>query len=97
MHLLTKSHGAIQSLKPNYAFKPIAEQALRPNQTIVPQRLNAALDFLRMFAYGMPGHIAGRKSAAPARAARSGVAVCGLCVPHAVGGRLVCIRPNPHI
>jgi hypothetical protein len=28
----------------NYAFKPIAEQALRPNQTIVPQRLNAALD-----------------------------------------------------
>ena len=27
----------------NYAFKPIAEQALRPNQTIVPQRLNAAL------------------------------------------------------
>ena len=30
--------------KPNYAFKPIAEQALRPNQTVVPQRLNAALD-----------------------------------------------------
>ena len=29
----------------NYAFKPIAEQSLRPNQTIVPQRLNAALDF----------------------------------------------------
>jgi len=29
---------------PNYAFKPIAEQALRSNQTIVPQRLNAALD-----------------------------------------------------
>ena len=29
--------------RPNYAFKPIAEQALRPNQTIVPQRLNAAL------------------------------------------------------
>jgi hypothetical protein len=28
----------------NYAFKPIAEQALRPNQTIEPQRLNAALD-----------------------------------------------------
>ncbi len=28
----------------NYAFKPIAEQALRSNQTIVPQRLNAALD-----------------------------------------------------
>ena len=30
-------------MKANYAFKPIAEQALRPNQTIVPQRLNAAL------------------------------------------------------
>ena len=29
----------------NYAFKPIAEQALRSNQTIVPQRLNAALGF----------------------------------------------------
>jgi hypothetical protein len=32
-------------LTPNYAFKPIAEQALRSNQTIVPQRLNAALAF----------------------------------------------------
>lgn len=30
-------------LSPNYAFNPIAEQALRPNQTIVPQRVNAAL------------------------------------------------------
>jgi secreted Zn-dependent insulinase-like peptidase len=30
----------------NYAFKPIAEQALRPIQTIVPQRLNAALAFI---------------------------------------------------
>jgi hypothetical protein len=30
----------------NYAFKPIAEQALRSNQTIVPQRLNAALAFI---------------------------------------------------
>ena len=29
----------------NYAFKPIAGQPLRPNQTIVPQRLNAALEF----------------------------------------------------
>ena len=27
----------------NYAFNPIAEQALRSNQTIVPQRVNAAL------------------------------------------------------
>ena len=32
------------AFRPNYAFKPIAEQALRPNQTVVPQRLNAALD-----------------------------------------------------
>jgi len=31
----------------NYAFKPIAEQALRPNQTVVPQRLNAALGVQR--------------------------------------------------
>jgi len=31
---------------PNYAFKPIAEQALRPNQTVVPQRLNAALGLM---------------------------------------------------
>ena len=31
------------ALKSNYAFKPIAGQSLRPNQTIVPQRLNAAL------------------------------------------------------
>ena len=30
---------------PNYAFKPIAEQALRSNHIIVPQRLNAALEF----------------------------------------------------
>jgi hypothetical protein len=30
-------------LKPNCAIKPIAEQALRSNQTIVPQRLIAAL------------------------------------------------------
>jgi len=29
----------------NYAFKPIAEQALRSNLTAVPQRLNAALAF----------------------------------------------------
>jgi len=30
-------------MRPNYAFKPIAEQALRSIQTVVPQRLNAAL------------------------------------------------------
>jgi len=30
--------------KSNYAIKPIAEQALRSNQTIVPQRLIAALE-----------------------------------------------------
>jgi hypothetical protein len=34
-------------MMPNYAFKPIAGQALRPNQFIVPQRLNAALGFTR--------------------------------------------------
>ncbi len=33
------------ALRANYAFKPIAELALRSNQTVVPQRLNAALDF----------------------------------------------------
>jgi hypothetical protein len=33
--------GATHNL--NHAFKPIAEQALRSNQTIVPQRLYAAL------------------------------------------------------
>ena len=33
-------------MTPNYAFKPIAEQALRSNENIVPQRLNAALAVL---------------------------------------------------
>ncbi len=33
-------------LKANYAIKPIAEQARRPNQTVVPQRLIAALEFM---------------------------------------------------
>ena len=37
----------------NYAFKPIAELALRSNQTIVPQRLNAALAFLRSGSAGV--------------------------------------------
>ena len=37
----------IPSLKPNYAFNPIAEQALRTNQTVVPQRVNAALGVQR--------------------------------------------------
>jgi len=32
----------------NYAFKPIAEQALRSNQTVVPQRLNAALGLMKI-------------------------------------------------
>ena len=32
------------ALGSNYAFKPIAEQALRSNENVVPQRLNAALD-----------------------------------------------------
>ena len=34
--------------KSNYAFNPIAEQALRSNQTIVPQRVNAALGLITM-------------------------------------------------
>ena len=33
------------ALGSNYAFKPIAEQALRSNENVVPQRLNAALAF----------------------------------------------------
>ena len=33
-------------MKANYAFKPIAEQALCSNQIVVPQRLNAALGLL---------------------------------------------------
>ena len=37
-------------LTSNYAFKPIAEQALRPNETVVPQRLNAALGVNRSHA-----------------------------------------------
>ncbi len=36
----------VAALSSNYAFNPIAEQALGPNQTIVPQRVNAALGFL---------------------------------------------------
>ncbi len=38
-----------QACRSNYAFKPIAELALRPKQTVVPQRLNAALDVQRAF------------------------------------------------
>ena len=34
----------VKELKANYAFNPIAELALRSNQTIVPQRVNAALE-----------------------------------------------------
>jgi hypothetical protein len=37
---------AESKLNSNYAFKPIAEQALRSHQTIVPQRLNAALEVI---------------------------------------------------
>ena len=33
----------LKAVNSNYAFNPIAEQALRSNQTIVPQRVNAAL------------------------------------------------------
>ncbi len=35
----------VRKQKSNYAFNPIAEQALGSNQTIVPQRVNAALEF----------------------------------------------------
>ena len=40
-------HGEIRCAEPisNYAFNPIAEQALGSNQIIVPQRVNAALGF----------------------------------------------------
>ena len=38
---------------PNYAFKPIAEQALRSNQAIVPQRLNAALELFSSLPLGV--------------------------------------------
>ncbi len=40
----------------NYAFKPIAGQALRPNQTVVPQRLNAALDFVGCVSFVVSAH-----------------------------------------
>ncbi len=39
-----KSPVSLLKTKSNYAFNPIAEQALGSNQTIVPQRVNAALD-----------------------------------------------------
>lgn len=35
-----------RALKANYAINPIAEQALRPNHLVVPQRVIAALDLL---------------------------------------------------
>ena len=40
----------------NYAFNPIAEQALRSNQTIVPQRVNAALDFVGCVSFVVSAH-----------------------------------------
>ena len=43
-------------LKSNYAFNPIAEQALRSNQTIVPQRVNAALDFVGCVSFVVSAH-----------------------------------------
>ena len=43
-------------MKANYAFNPIAEQALRPNQTIVPQRVNAALDFVGCVSFVVSAH-----------------------------------------
>ena len=56
-------------MRPNYAFKPIAEQALRPNQTIVPQRLNAALDFVGCVSFVVSAH-RGLVARLPQRCAR---------------------------
>ena len=39
------NHAKIRASISNYAFNPIAEQALRSIQIIVPQRVNAALGF----------------------------------------------------
>jgi hypothetical protein len=41
-------HAHAKGMEPpsNYAFKPIAEQARRSDHTIVPQRLNAALEII---------------------------------------------------
>ena len=59
----TKAGARIRS---NYAFNPIAEQALRSNQTIVPQRLNAALDVGASFeAVGERLRTVGVKSESP--------------------------------
>ena len=41
-----KRCATLEKATSNYAFKPIAEQALGSNQTIVPQRLNAALGLI---------------------------------------------------
>jgi hypothetical protein len=48
---------------PNYAFKPIADQARRSNQTIVPQRLNAALGLRRHWCESAKDH--GRSKSIP--------------------------------
>ena len=66
---------------PNYAFNPIAEPALRSNQTIVPQRVNATLDFVgcvsfvvsayRDFVARLPRHGARQKKFEAASSSRS--------------------------
>ena len=64
-------------MTPNYAINPTPELDLRSNRAVLPARVIAALDFLCMFAYGMPGHTTYRQRAAPARAAILDVAGCG--------------------
>ncbi len=86
---------------PNYAFKRIAGQALRPNQTTVPQPLNAALEFnLKLhrgkpnvqLAWGKNGFVGRRAtSALSGRIAPRGggdTTLCGQVGRAAVGGRV---------
>ena len=86
-------------MRPNYAFKPIAEQALRSNESIVPQRLNAALDFVgcvslvvsahRGFVARLPRRGARRKEfvgggkCAQPRTLAGGWSACQRCRPRA--------------
>ena len=44
------------ALSSNYAFKRIADESLRSNQTIVPQPLNAALDFVGCVSFVVSAH-----------------------------------------
>ena len=55
--------------KANYAIKPIAEQALRSNHSVVPQRLIAALDFVGCASFVVSAY-RGRVARLPHRGAR---------------------------